>query len=131
MKSSVIKIISYEEKNLKGILYNPFFENARYFDNLTQCLFLLEMIMDSLQFPQRSMEHRLFTQSEQDTDWLLEPTEEQKKAHVLASFRVSVLFRQNASWQGSLFWQEKGLEASFRSVLELVGLMDNALCEGE
>jgi hypothetical protein len=40
---------------------------------------------------------------------------------------VRVLFRQNASWQGSLTWLEEGKEESFRSVLELLLLMHSAL----
>lgn len=45
----------------------------------------------------------------------------------LATFFIKVLFRQNASWQGSILWKEGRNEASFRSVLELIGLMDSAL----
>jgi hypothetical protein len=47
----------------------------------------------------------------------------------LATFAVRVLFRQNASWQGSVFWVEGGREENFRSVLELLLLMDGALRE--
>lgn len=45
----------------------------------------------------------------------------------LAVFEIRVLFRQNASWQGSLLWRERKLEGHFRSVLELMRLMDSAL----
>jgi hypothetical protein len=47
----------------------------------------------------------------------------------LATFAVRVLFRQNASWQGSVFWIEGGKEEHFRSVLELLLLIDGALRE--
>ena len=40
---------------------------------------------------------------------------------------VRILFRQNASWQGSVLWREGGQEERFRSALELVLLMDSAL----
>lgn len=49
----------------------------------------------------------------------------------LATFQLSVLFRQNASWQGRLTWLERAEEARFRSVLELVGLLDSALAAWE
>ena len=49
------------------------------------------------------------------------------KRGALASFSIRLLFRQNASWQGILTWIEGGQEQYFRSVLELVLLMDNAL----
>jgi hypothetical protein len=38
-----------------------------------------------------------------------------------------VLFRQNASWQGSITWMEGKQEQSFRSALELIFLMNSAL----
>ena len=44
-----------------------------------------------------------------------------------ATFALRILFRQNASWQGSITWLEGEAEQSFRSVLELILLMDSAL----
>ena len=44
-----------------------------------------------------------------------------------ATFVVKVLFRQNASWQGTVTWVEGQMEQSFRSVLELLFLMDSAI----
>lgn len=45
----------------------------------------------------------------------------------IATFTVRVIFRQNASWQGSVAWLEGGSEQRFRSVLELLLLMDSAM----
>ena len=42
-----------------------------------------------------------------------------------ATFYLKVLFRQNASWQGTVKWMETGQEEPFRSVLELLLMMDN------
>ncbi|MCL2226798.1 MAG: hypothetical protein FWB97_04120 [Oscillospiraceae bacterium] len=46
------------------------------------------------------------------------------------TFEVSVIFQQNATWQGHILWAEKNLRQSFRSVLEMLRLMDEALAEG-
>ena len=45
----------------------------------------------------------------------------------VATFFIRVLFRQNASWQGSVFWHEGKQEERFRSVLELLLLINSAL----
>jgi len=45
----------------------------------------------------------------------------------LATLELKILFRQNASWQGKLLWKERKQEQHFRSVLELIFLMDSAL----
>ena len=48
-----------------------------------------------------------------------------------ATFVVQVQFRQNATWQGTVTWAEKNEIQHFRSVLELIRLMDDSLREGE
>ena len=48
-----------------------------------------------------------------------------------ASFIVRVTSRQNATWQGSISWTEKGVTKHFRSALELIKLIDSALDEEE
>jgi hypothetical protein len=45
----------------------------------------------------------------------------------MATFFVRIIFRQNASWQGSVLWLEGQREQRFRSALELIFLLDNAL----
>ena len=45
-------------------------------------------------------------------------------------FLISIQYRQNASWQGALSWIEGGREENFRSVLELLLLIDSALGGG-
>ncbi|MBR5319858.1 MAG: hypothetical protein IKU46_09740 [Peptococcaceae bacterium] len=57
---------------------------------------------------------------------LLSPNQE-----AIATFKVKVLFRQGASWQGKVRWTDEGKEVSFRSALELVKLMDSALPQPE
>lgn len=48
-----------------------------------------------------------------------------------ASFIVRVTSRQNATWQGSISWTEKGVTKHFRSALELIKLIDSALDDEE
>lgn len=48
-----------------------------------------------------------------------------------ASFIVRVTSRQNATWQGSMSWTERGVTKHFRSALELIKLIDSALDEEE
>lgn len=44
-----------------------------------------------------------------------------------ATFVVHVQFRQNATWQGSIEWLEEKRNRKFRSMLEMMKLMDEAL----
>jgi len=46
------------------------------------------------------------------------------------TFEISVKFMQNSTWQGQIHWVEKNRKQSFRSALEMLKLMDEALLEG-
>ncbi len=48
-----------------------------------------------------------------------------------ATFVVNIQYRQNATWQGKVFWAETGKSCNFRSALELLKLIDGALDEEE
>ncbi len=43
------------------------------------------------------------------------------------SFFVRILFRQNTSWQGEIQWMEGQKTRRFRSALELLSLIEEAL----
>lgn len=48
-----------------------------------------------------------------------------------ATFVVQVQFRQNASWQGTISWTEEKKTRRFRSALEMLKLMDEALSQSD
>ena len=45
----------------------------------------------------------------------------------IATFTIRVLFQQHSTWQGTVMWIEKKKEERFRSVKELLLLMDSAM----
>ena len=47
-----------------------------------------------------------------------------------ATFVVNVQFRQNATWQGTVRWLNRDQTQRFRSTLELISLMEDALSRG-
>lgn len=44
-----------------------------------------------------------------------------------STFVVQVQFCQNSTWQGTVAWTEEKKEQRFRSTLELIKLLDEAL----
>ena len=91
---------------------------------MTHVLLEMEKMLDDTDFPRSFTEMRRFTAPTADDR--APPAAEQRKG-ALSTFTLRILFRQNASWQGSILWQEGQQEQCFRSVLELILLMDNAL----
>ena len=132
MKTTLIKVYSYHNKCMQGTITNPFFEKDMVFENVMQLITMVERISDSLFFPQKTMELRQFADSEivQKTDSFdFVTTSDFSNLLPVATFELEIIFRQNASWQGNVVYAEKGLSSSFRSVLELLSLMDSVLAE--
>lgn len=115
---------SYEEGVLQGRFYNPYWE-MEHFSSLSQFLLKIQQLLDELQLPQSDTQLRTFYTpfpAEAGGDSLAAVRRGSR-----ATFELQVIFRQHTSWQGLLIWREGGTEQRFRSVLELVLLMDSAL----
>ena len=123
-RATTVCIDSYEKGVLAGRLFNPYFDTGQAFESLTQFLFLMEKALDAMQFPQSTHAMRTFAGS--SGLWPERPETDFRQGRA-ATFVAKVLFRQNASWQGSVQWMEGQREQSFRSALELIFLLDNAL----
>ena len=129
MRTSIIRVHSYTDKNLQGTFYNLYYGEEIAFGNLTRLLLLMEDMMDTMDCPQASVRSRQFgnVQKKAERATLAQERLPKPQQEVLATFKVKVLFRQGASWQGKLSWVEGKTEVAFRSALELVKLMDSAL----
>ena len=95
------------------------------FRSLSQFLLKMETILEEMQEPQSYTSKRTFASIFASGDDAGCPASFRKGA--LATFELKVLFRQHSSWQGVLDWKDQRAEQSFRSVLELVCLLDSAL----
>lgn len=122
---STISVDSYENAEPRGRLANPFYEEAQSFESLTQLLKQVEAVLELTNRPQSFTDRRSFALSTEPLG--NSPPAGPAGRGRLASFSLCIRFRQNSSWQGSLHWLEKGLKQNFRSVLELIFLMDSAL----
>ena len=124
-RTTTVCIDSYENGAVSGRFYNSYLETGKRFDNLMQFLLCMEQTLDLMDFPKAFTALRTFVPPPKARD--PGPPDSQWQTGRLATFRLRVLFRQNASWQGSVIWLEGRQEQSFRSVLELISLIDNAL----
>ena len=119
-----ICIDSYEDGVPEGCFYTPNRDSER-FTSLMQFLLKMEEYLDDQQTPQSYTSARRFTSLlEPDTGRGCGPSFRKGSK---ATFQLQVLFRQHSSWQGILTWREGSAEQGFRSVLELVVLLDSAL----
>lgn len=128
-RTTGICVDSYEQGVPVGRFYNPGSGRAGEFYGLTRLLTELDGLLDDMALPQAFTAIRRFSMRAEES----RPQERgiRPLPGKLATFSVRILFRQNASWQGSVKWMEGGMEESFRSVLELILLMDSVLSREE
>jgi hypothetical protein len=124
-RMTTVCIDDYADGVLSGRLYNPIVEQGIVFRGVMDFLKKVEKLLDDMKFPQAFSENRVFQAPVEAV--LNEPPGCVPKDGKVATFSLRILFRQNASWQGSATWVEGRQEESFRSVLELLLLMDSAL----
>lgn len=124
-RTTVVCVDSYEKGVPAGRFYNPALKEGETFQSLTELLCKLDRMLDEMNIPQSFAMVRQFSpQPELGGD---KAPDAQLQTGEKATFALRILFRQNASWQGSISWLEGRREESFRSVLELIFLMNSAL----
>ncbi len=104
------------------------------FHSLMELILAVQAKMDEIAFPQSATAPRkwkirqnqppmhcpAFIATEESSDDILPES-------IMASFLIRVQFRQNSSWQGTLVWMEHKESCAFRSLLELLNLLADAL----
>ena len=124
----MICIDGYEEGVLKGRFYHAAYGMSE-FRSLSQFLLKMESLLEQMQEPQSYTSKRTFSPMFAHDDNTGHPGRFRKGER--ATFELKILFRQHSSWQGMIDWKERNTEQSFRSVLELICLLDSALRDQE
>jgi hypothetical protein len=107
-----------------------------------QLIAKMEEVFDAKRFPEVFLRSRTFNETERASKerdkeryGIMKETinealkEDQGSAK--CTFEILVRYRQNATWQGHILWAEKNKKQNFRSVLEMLKLMDEALMDSE
>lgn len=121
-----VYVDSYDGKEMKGGFYSRAFPN-RSFSSVMQLLELIGRSVDNAGLPAAYDSIKSFSQPvAADADETAGEADSNKCGDE-ATFIINILFRQNSSWQGIIKWVEGKKEESFRSVYEMLMLMDSAL----
>lgn len=135
----VIEVYTYDCGEMSGILRNALFGGFFPFSSAMGLVKLMESLYDELAFPQSAVNYRSFftrSRKQQKKEPIsMASREEQNEKKTLGSgiakFIVHVQFRQNATWQGTIQWVDEDRVQHFRSTLEMLKLIDEALDASE
>ena len=134
-----IHIDSYENSVIAGSITNDLMGGTVYFRDVAEMAALLDNFFDTVRFPQATYTYRRFRPERRryrqpssrknaaGGPKKMNMAEKRTDAAGKASFVVHVQFRQHATWQGSITWVDKGTTQQFRSVLEMIRLMTEAV----
>lgn len=126
-RTTKLCVDSYDGAVPVGRFYNPGCDQELRFRSLSELLTQMQDMLDGMQLPQAFTVTRGFSIPGPEYQENKAPPSNGERPGGLATFAVRILFRQNASWQGSVAWLEGGQEESFRSALELIFLLDSVL----
>ena len=113
---------------VQGRIYRPYHSGGT-FESLLELIRKIETQLNEQKLPQAYTEARQFLPVWQDPEHRPVPAQPLKGR--VATFQIQIYFRQHSSWQGTILWKEHHTVQSFRSVLEMILLMDSALQEQE
>lgn len=109
---AILIVNSYTAGNIDGVILHPRLASPQTVGSIPQLLFLLDEL------------HR--EQGLPIVPHAFKPDKNSYPDHI-ATLRIRILFSENYTWQGTLGWEEERMEAPFRSVLELIQLIDEIL----
>lgn len=132
MTRTAVCVDNYENSVVKGFVCSQITESALPFYGITELFKILDSILDMLAFPQKSLDYRKFSRSaEEEIKTEIQLFNDEKsllsQQGKLATFIIQIQFRQNATWQGAISWLNHKKKQNFRSALELLKLLDDAM----
>lgn len=116
-----------------GDLFHAYQTVPTPFSDLGQMTLLMEKLFDELQFPHPGTNERSFFPqnkpflSHQERTKVMSDEQLLQKHGDIGTFIIRVQHRQNSSWQGRITWMEADKTIQFRSVWEMIKLIENAV----
>lgn len=127
-RSISVSVDSYEDKNPVGRLRCNEQERELHFANLMQFLLDVEGMLRDEEGTEGAARYKRISPPDggRRGGGAAKPCPGK-----LATVQLKILFRQHASWQGTVTWGENRQEHTFRSALELIMLLDSSLSQIE
>ena len=125
-RTTTVCVDSYENRILHGRFYNSYLPEGTSFHSTNHFLLEMEKTLNLMELPQSFTAVRSFATPPKLATG---PPKPDVLIGRKATFSLRILFRQNASWQGTVSWMDTGQEQPFRSALELIFLINSALTE--
>ncbi len=117
-----------------GEYYHKFDKSGQVFESLDGLVFSLDRFFDQIDYPVNSTKFRRFASGR-----LLKVSEKKVVEEVnndneilgkhgsLGTYIIRVQHRQNSTWQGRITWVEKNETVYFRSIFEMLKIIESGM----
>lgn len=135
----IIRIHDYDHSMLSGLVKHAASAETFRFRSLMGLIMALNRDMDRRGLPYADYNFRTWNGvplavllEDLESDLSVEETDIHRPiTFPVANFCLKVRFRQNADWQGELIWMDRQKTICFRSIAELLVLIQAALLEAD
>lgn len=130
----VVCVNSFDHENISGCFYHAYQEEPVVFENFDQLIFRMDDFFDKINYPRAAVNVRSFSEphnhnihSERTAKRIMSDDSLLKKHGDIGTFIIRVQQRQNSTWQGRVTWADQNKTLNFRSVIELLHLIESAI----
>ena len=130
----VVCVQRVDQHEFSGVFHHAYDRDPVPFSSEVELLIRLDEFFDSLKFPFSATSSRNFIRhANTPTDMITEEDRVMEDKDILmnhgevGTFIIRVQQRQNSSWQGRITWVDEDKTVYFRSVWEMMKLIDEAL----
>ena len=133
-----------KDADYQGLIYHQYADEPISFNGIASMILEMENLFDEWDFPQRGLAERKFDKKKESHKRPVSETGDdrlkieiisdthgvrnvQNKKGKLGTFVIQVVYRQDASWQGHVIYQEDNEKLDFNSALELIKIIDRAV----
>ncbi len=136
----VICVDRIEDSELKGRMFHSYNSREVSFENTDDLIFSMFYLFEYLQFPRNATTLRIFgtevrerparrvsDHTGKDRKKIMTDKELLEQHGSVETFIVRVQRRQNSTWQGRITWAKEDKTVNFRSIWEMIHLMESAI----
>ena len=134
----VVCVDRVEQGNLQGRMFHSYNSHAVCFSSIDQLIYSMYSLFEYLEFPRNATKLRFFAEDEsgrpssgyhevKERKKIMQDKELLEQHGNVETFIVRVQHRQNSTWQGRITWAKENKTINFRSIWEMIHLMENAM----
>lgn len=123
-------VIDEAKKSFSGRIYHCYSDRPQMFNDITELFYLVENVMDAVNFPALKTKNRTFKKTESfyeteviDVENKVLSVEELIPEDEPSGYVLMITSRDNSTWQGLLYDKASDVESGFNSEVELIRLL--------